>query len=127
MPSRDGTPKIGWISGAGVETSFEVRTIYDLLDVVRQKPGIFIGESSLTALRGFIDGFRSALESIGSPLEPEEPTFTKGFDDWIAARYGYRESTSGWKKMLLTSAGEEHAAFERFFVELDAYRRPNTQ
>jgi hypothetical protein len=67
VPSRETTPKVGWISGAGVETSFEVRTIYDLLDVVREKPGIFIGEPSLTALRAYIDGFRSALQSIGSP------------------------------------------------------------
>jgi hypothetical protein len=122
-PTSATTPKVGWSNGAGQKTSFEVRTIYELLDIVRKKPGLFIGEPSLTALRGFIDGFRYALSSVSNPFEVEDPPFTKGFDDWIAARFGFRESTSGWKNMLLSSLDAEAAAFERFFIELDEYRR----
>ena len=115
-------PKIGWSNVAGEGSSFEIRTVYELLDVIRKKTGIFIGRPSLTALSAYVDGFQSALCAIGAPLEDEHPPF-QGFHDWIAVRYGYAESTLGWVHMLLESVeGNENAAFQRFFAELDEYR-----
>ncbi len=114
-------PKIDWANGAGEETSFEVGSVYDLLDVIRKKPGLFIGEASITALRAYIDGFLAGLRGIGQRLGDEEPQFD-GFFDWIAARYGFEESTIGWKAILLQAAGREDAALARFFEELDEFR-----
>lgn len=114
--------KLGW-SGPSTATavSFEVWNIYDLIDVIRRKCGLYIGEPSITALDAFVKGFVGALHAAGRPLDPEHPSF-RGFHDWIASRYGFGESTPGWKNMLLTSLGDEAIAFERFFVELDEYR-----
>lgn len=114
-------PKIGWVNGAGEETSFEVGSVYELLDVIRKKPGLFIGEASITALRAYIDGFLAGLRAIGQRLGDEEPPFGDFFD-WIAARYGFEESTIGWKAILLQAAGREDAALARFFEELDEFR-----
>lgn len=55
-------------------------------------------------------------------LDAEEPPF-RDFHVWIAARLGFSSSTTGWKSMLLERAGDESAAFDRFFLELDAFRR----
>ena len=115
-------PKIGWSGGPGsAKVEFEVRSVYDLLDVIRKKPGIFLGERSLTALSHFIGGFEYALLTTENSFDREEPPL-RGFHDWIAERLGFEESTLGWKDMLLASVGDETAAFERFFSELDAYR-----
>jgi hypothetical protein len=100
--------------------SFDVWTVYDLIDVIRRKPGLFIDEPSVTGLWHFIHGFRSALHAAGRPLDPEHPPF-RGFNDWIASRYGF-SSSLGWKNMLLRSVGDDESAFERVLTELDAYR-----
>jgi hypothetical protein len=115
-------PKLGWFNGLGAETSFEVRTVYELLDVVRQKSGLFIGDPSLSALSGFLDGFRRALTAVGNSFDEEEPPFLE-FNDWVAVRYGFHQSTAGWKNMLVQSLGDEAMAHERFFTELDEFRR----
>ena len=120
--------QVGWggpINLPGVphrQTSFEVRTVFELLDVIRQKPGLFIGEQSISQLWGFLNGFQHALRAVENPFDPSDPPFHE-FHDWIAARYGFEESTSGWRSMLLkTLLGDETAAFERFFLELDEFR-----
>ena len=59
--------------------------------------------------------------SLTSVARRNQPPL-RGVHDWIAERLGFDESTLGWKDMLLASVGDETAAFERFFSELDAYR-----
>ncbi len=122
MDMRVVMPKLGWFSGAGEETCFEVGCIYDLFDVLRRKPGLFIGGPSITALRSFVDGFCTGLYSVGLRLGDEAPSFGD-FHDWIAARHDLAESTMGWKNILLqAAAGQEDAALARFFEELDEFR-----
>ncbi len=100
----------------------EIRTIYDLLDLIRVRPGMWIGEPSITRLAIFIEGFRSGIHAAHESLEAETPLF-HGFHDWVAARLGRRKNGHGWCDMLLDSTGgNEHAAFEKFWNELDAYR-----
>ena len=114
-------PKVGW-GGVAAMTSFEVRSVYELLDVVRQKPGLFIGEPSITALNHFINGFEAGLRSVDNAFDDVEPPFI-AFHDWIAARLGFPESTPGWRNMLLEACANEASALERFFTELDAFRQ----
>lgn len=121
MPSKV-PPTVGWENGFGVRTSFEVRSVYELLDVIRKKPGLFIGEPSVTGIWHFLSGFQFGLHSVGQPFETDDPPFIE-FHGWIAARLGFSTSTSGWRDMLLQSLGDETAAFERFFLELDVFRR----
>lgn len=98
----------------------EIRTVYDLLDEIRRDTGLLIGEPSITVLWGFIHGFMAAGRVKLS--DAETPEFS-AFHDWIAQRLGFGESTSGWRRMLLASTGDEETAFDRFFAELDAFRR----
>lgn len=120
------SPKVGWSGVPGsVKFEVEVQSVYELLDVIRKKPGIYIGEPSLTALNHFIHGFAYALMATENPFDDEDPPFS-GFHDWIASRFGFAQSTLGWTNMLLRSVGDETAAFERFFIELDEYRRSRT-
>jgi hypothetical protein len=43
------------------------------------------------------------------------------FNDWVAYRLHYKESTSGWKNMILGVSQNEAAAFSRFFELLDQH------
>jgi hypothetical protein len=99
----------------------EIRTIYDMLDVIRVRSGMWIGDPEITRLNAFIDGFRTGLNAAHVMLEPERPPFAD-FHAWIANRLGRRLNGYGWSLMLLEACGSEKAAFERFWLELDAFR-----
>ena len=73
--------------------------IYDVLEKVRTRTGMYIGEQKLENLMSFLAGYRFAMESIGA-VNISQPDF-HGFHDWVAAKYGFYESTSGWARMIL--------------------------
>src|SRR5687767_5898224 len=92
----------------------------DLLEKIRKRPGMYLGECSLSALYHTIAGYTLALgvhgiESDTSLRPPDD------FNDWVAYRLHYKESTSGWKNMILGVSGNEAAAFNRFFELLDQH------
>lgn len=93
----------------------------NLLDHIRKRPGMYLGECSLSALSGVICGYQMALgvhgiEDDASLRLPDD------FNDWVAYRLHHRESTSGWRKMILGASGDEAAAFTRFFELLDEHK-----
>lgn len=53
------TGKLGWKNGLGEGPDLEIRTVYDFLDVLEQKPAVFLGEPSISALHRVRD-LRSA-------------------------------------------------------------------
>jgi hypothetical protein len=92
---------------------------YEILDAMAKRPGMYLGEQSITILSGWVAGWCSALDD---PFEGTEPPFRE-FHDWVALRLGFFESTSGWRLMLLkTYEGDEVAAFRRFFELFDEFR-----
>lgn len=99
----------------------EIRTIYDLLDLIRVRPGMWIGYLEITRLELFIAGFQTGVLAAHASLDDETPAF-QGFHEWVAARLGRTKNGHGWSSMLLEACGTEHAAFERFWLELDAFR-----
>ena len=114
--------KLGWKNPLGEGIEFEVRTLYDAIDVIERKPAIFIGEASISALFWTINGFRLAVGAFDVAIGLEEPPF-RGFHDFVANAYGYRSSSAGWRAMLLEqSHGDEHAAYDAFFTILRRYR-----
>ena len=65
----------------------EIRTIYDLLDLIRVRSGMWIGFPSITRLELFIAGFQTGVRAAHASLDQESPPFP-GFHDWVAARLG---------------------------------------
>ena len=75
-------------------------SIYELLEKISVRTGMYIGEQKLENLMSFLAGYRFAMDSIGA-IDTSEPSFG-GFHNWVAAKYGFYESTSGWATMILT-------------------------
>jgi hypothetical protein len=90
-----------------------------LLDVIREKPALYLGEHSLTGLWHFLHGFHSAERIHDLEAASQMPT---DFHDWVAYRLHYFESTSGWRRMILDQIPDERAALERFYELLDEHR-----
>jgi hypothetical protein len=97
-------------------------SIYDLLTEIRARPAIYLGEWSLIRLRAFIDGYRFMAQEQG--MEPGDQPDFDGFLDWVATRFGWRESTAGWCNIILRESGDDdRTALESFFELIDEYRK----
>jgi hypothetical protein len=100
----------------------QIKTVYDLLDVIRERSGMWIGDASITRLSSFLDGFHVGLGAADRELDPETPAF-QDFHDWVATRLGRSKNGHGWSSMLLEAAdGDEQSALDAFWKELDAFR-----
>lgn len=93
----------------------------DLLERIRESPGLYIGGKSITGLYHTVLGYELALGMHGIATD-HSLQLPSDFHDWIAYRLHFSESTSGWKNMLLSATSNEGAAFDRFFELLDEYR-----
>jgi hypothetical protein len=89
-----------------------------MFDAIRRRPGLYLGEPSLSALYHFISGYTAAL---GLHRIKEETPLPEDFNEWVAYRLHYRESTSGWRNMILGVVHAEDAGVARFFELLDEY------
>jgi len=91
----------------------------DLLPVLnrlRRRPGMYIGEPSLTKLAGFLLGYDCAHYDLrGGPADP----FLVSFQEWIEQRLKIKYV--GWEKAILSESGSEAEAFDRFWHLFDEY------
>jgi len=81
---------------------------------------MYIGEPSITRLAAFLTGYAGGLGHVGYTLRESERF--DAFNDWVASRLGFSNSTSGWQNMILTRTGKEEEAFQTFFTLLDDFR-----
>lgn len=96
--------------------------LYAVIDRIRQRPGMYFGVPSLTRLRAFLDGCVFAVDECGGKIV-SNPEFGE-LHDWVATRFGWRESTAGWCNILLAGCGNDEAkALALFFDLIDEYRR----
>jgi hypothetical protein len=68
-----------------------------------------------------LSGYCFALSEKKSEEDLSEPSFC-GFHDWVAKKYGYHESTSGWCHMIEDQRKCPEEALWLFFQLLDEYR-----
>jgi hypothetical protein len=96
-------------------------SIYDLLDAIRKKPGLFVVEPSIFRLQSFITGHAAGLGRVGYSMRDAADFFR--FHDWVARRLGYFESTSGWANMIRDKSASDAEAFRQFYILLDEFRK----
>ena len=91
-------------------------SIFDTIDLIQKRPGMFIGSNSITSLFHYLNGYQAA--------ELENGIYRKGELFPLPFRYmheytGYRlkeHSTAGWYHLILNSCnGAEDIALQKFF------------
>ncbi|MBS1802557.1 MAG: hypothetical protein JST28_04290 [Acidobacteria bacterium] len=87
----------------------------NILEQIRQRPLMFLGERSLSYLYHFIHGYSMHRDQ---PLE----LLPADFHEWVAYRLHYLEPTSGYRNMILNRFPNEEEAFNQFFELLDQHR-----
>ena len=88
------------------------------LDVLAERPGMFLRRASVGCLRAFLDGYSLAAIEQGHP----ECADLDGFEHWARRRLGLR-GYFRWENAILTlNNGDEAAALGWALRELEAYR-----
>ncbi len=88
--------------------------IFELLRKIEQKPGLYIGTASVTALRQFLVGYKFAHQEMGILPTDEELDFYQNFQTWLQIRLHF-QTTNSWDKIILFKCIDEKAAFTYFF------------
>ena len=89
---------------------------YELVEIIRQKPGFYLHGKSLKQLHSLIIGYEiGAKQGISSDFRP--------FNRWLAKELGFGEPTSGWCNMISARAESDEKAFDLFFGLLDRFRK----
>jgi hypothetical protein len=96
-------------------------SIYDVLDAIRKRPGMYIAEPSINRLHAFLVGYTAGLGRVRFALRGEGDFHR--FHDWVAGRLGFGSSTSGWCNMIRSKSVSEADAFDRFYALLDEFRK----
>ena len=99
-------------------------SIFELIEKegFRKRTAMYISEDRISTLKAFMDGYFYALDAMEIHLQETGPKF-EGFNDWVAAYFGWSESTAGWKNIILQeSNGDESAAVDLFFKVYDKFK-----
>jgi hypothetical protein len=96
--------------------------LFELLEKINQRPGLYIGTASVTALRHFLVGYKFARQEMGLLPTEEELDFHQEFQPWLQ-RHLYVRTVNSWDKIILIKCIDEKAAFALFFQLLEEFRR----
>jgi hypothetical protein len=91
--------------------------LYDVLDKMRERPALYLGNISITRLEAFINGFL-----YGQNGETQEKPSFNGFNDFIDKYYNNFD-VAGWRNKILASHyGNQEEAITQFYKLLDEFR-----
>jgi hypothetical protein len=95
--------------------------LYEMLQQIKQRPGMYLGKCSITRLRSFLDGYMAARQDLGLPLTQQEREF-EAFQEWIQARFKIT-SSHGWDSIILFYCADERDALNSFFDLFESFRK----
>ncbi|NEP12532.1 MAG: hypothetical protein F6K14_20450 [Symploca sp. SIO2C1] len=94
--------------------------LFELLEKIRQKPGLYIGSPSVTALRYFLVGYKFARQEMGILPTELELDFYQEFQPWLQ-RHFQIQTTNSWDNILLFKYIDEKTSFANFFQLLEVF------
>lgn len=79
--------------------SIKYYSIYNILTIIKKRPGMYVGEVSLRSIKVYLHGYEMAMMDAGVK-DVSIPRF-HDFNEFVREKYGYYESTAGWVNMIL--------------------------
>jgi hypothetical protein len=100
-----------------------MKDIYSVLLNIKENPVVYLGRYSIVALKGFLEGYNTARRELGLPLTNEEQEFDK-FQQWVKENAKIKSDKS-WDKIILLYSEDEAQALDKFFVNLEIFKKQN--
>jgi hypothetical protein len=95
------------------KSELESEYLYEMLQRIKQRPGMFLGTCSITRFKSFLDGYMSARQDFGLPVTEQEKQFDQ-FQEWIQQRFDIK-SSHAWDSIILFHSADERDALNNFF------------
>ena len=95
------------------------RNVFDWLDGVRVRPGLYVGGGGLAELQTLLHGYNAALHTHG--VVEDVPSMGRHFRDWLYRRTGW-SCSCGWAYAITMRHTDRDEALAVFFGLVDAYR-----
>lgn len=98
--------------------------IYEDLDMIRKRPGMYLGALSVSKMRTFLDGYRFAIRDETEWINeiPGNPLHFKLFNAFVARKYQV-SGCIGWCGIILEQVGgDEEKGLQLFWELLDEFR-----
>ena len=95
----------------------------DLLSIIskiKTKPGMYIGQPTITNLFMFLVGYKTARRELGIKPNEQEMIFQKEFQPWLQKRFEV-ETVNSYAKIISFYTRDEKEAFNYFFDLLDEF------
>ncbi len=98
--------------------------IFEILEKIRVRPGMYIGRASVSDLFHFLVGFKTALRELEVKATEEEMDFYREFQPWVQQKYHVSTSNS-WAKIIMLHCGSEKEGLDAFYKLLDEFKNRN--
>lgn len=98
--------------------------VFEILEKVRNKPGMYIGRPSVSDLFMFLVGYECACDELGIEATEEDNEFYGKFQPWLQQKLGIK-TVSSWAKMIMLYCKDEKAGFDYFYNLLDEFKKRN--
>ncbi len=92
--------------------------VYQLIEVMRKRVGMYIGEEDIRYLRCFLDGYQAAQCETIRKIETLIPLPFWFFHEFVAIKYNYNESTAGWANIILNENNNDPKQSVTVFYDL---------
>jgi hypothetical protein len=100
-----------------------VNNIYDLIEMIKRRPAMYIGDSKISTINTFLHGYCFATEIYKVECPAEFPPFWY-FHEWAMDQYNWYESTAGWKNIILKeNDNDEERSLQVFFQFIDEFKK----
>ena len=94
--------------------------LYEILRKVQTRPGMYIGNVSISDLFVFLAGYKTARLELGIEPSPEELEFYREFQPWLQNRFQV-QTVNSWANIIRLYSQDEKEAFNYFFKLLDEF------
>jgi hypothetical protein len=94
--------------------------LFEVLQKIHSKLGMYIGHASVSDLFIFLVGYKTALRELKIQSSEDEMDFYREFQPWLQQKYHVSTSNS-WAKIIMLYCVNEKEGFESFFKLLDEF------
>lgn len=92
--------------------------IFNLVEIIKKRPGMYIESQSATELDYFLRGFVTAKKWLTN--EPDDMELYYGFNQWVCKKL-FIEANVSWRRAVLFQEPNEFYAFQKFFELWDEF------
>ncbi len=100
----------------------DLKNIYEMLDFIKERPSMFIGDNKITSLRTFLDGYQLSNRLHNIQDELIFPPFYY-FHRWVQLHFKSELSTAGYSHIMLqNNNNDEEKSLNSFFSVIDDFK-----